>query len=795
MTSRVFALGAIVSLIAAAPCFGQADRPLEWLQELSAVAASSGSSGPQQVIEQRRARIAGIRTEIEEWIALHPGLRVDVPPAPQQPWTEEQTRAEIAVLKRAVETLLKSDPNHPFNLGVTVVHVTDSAAALSPVFDVLDRTEIQNHDALTVNQAIEYLPGVSVDHKSPRNQTGISIGGFDSRQVPLFLDGIPAYVPFDGYVDLNRYLTSDIAEIQVAKGYSSPLLGPNALGGVINLVTRQPHDKLEADAFIGTGSGNLLDSGLHLGSRWRRFFFQGSIDWLQSDFYPISGAFKLNAQQPNDHRVNSYQRDEHYSARVAWTPRGQDSYVLSYSNQKGNAGIPPYSGSAPVCPSGNATVPFPCVTPKFWTWPQWNADSYYFNSTTSLGEMSSIRVRAFYEEFPNVLNMYDDATYSTLTKPSSAISRNDDHSFGTSGEFDTRLVSRNVIAASFFVNDDNHQEQTTTFSTAGVPSATPHQTNRDLQSSFGVQDVITVTSRIRATLGFSADHLDGLQAQDLNSTKTGVAPFQVQRICSATSSLSFDSCTDHVWVYNPVGSLSYATSKSGTLFVTFAEKSRFPTLKDRYSYKAGKAVPNPLLRPEHARSWSAGYSHALALRTVFQLDFFRSDVRNEIENTFFLSPLCSGGGKGGAGSCQQAVNVGRETHQGANFTLRTTQFSRVTFDANYTFLNRKITGAPGVFPNGTPKHKTIGSATVRLPRGATGLVSARYQAGTVGMSDNSLPLPVSKFATVDLEATVPIRAGISVQTGLKNLLDRNYYYWEGFPEAGRTWYLTLRYKF
>jgi len=58
------------------------------------------------------------------------------------------------------------------------------------------------------------------------------------------------------------------------------------------------------------------------------------------------------------------------------------------------------------------------------------------------------------------------------------------------------------------------------------------------------------------------------------------------------------------------------------------------------------------------------------------------------------------------------VNVGRETHQGANFTIRTTPIWGVTFDANYTFLNRAVIGNPGVFPVGTPKHKTVGTVTV-----------------------------------------------------------------------------------
>ena len=63
------------------------------------------------------------------------------------------------------------------------------------------------------------------------------------------------------------------------------------------------------------------------------------------------------------------------------------------------------------------------------------------------------------------------------------------------------------------------------------------------------------------------------------------------------------------------------------------------------------------------------------------------------------------------------------------------------------------------------------------------------------MSDNGMPLPASKFATVDLGTTLPIRAGAAMQFGVKNLFDRDYYYWEGFPEEGRNWYLTLRYAF
>jgi iron complex outermembrane receptor protein len=689
-----------------------------------------------------------------------------------------------------------------FDLGV--VSVTAPGTNLGPIVDTLERVAIDSHDTLTVDRAIEFLPGVSVDHKAPRNQAGISIGGFDTRQVPLYLDGIPAYVPFDGYVDLTRYLTSDVAQIQVAKGYSSPLLGPNVLGGVINVVTRRPQRSLEGEARIGTGAGGLLGTGGHIATRQRRGFLQASADRLQSNFFPVSGAFAFNAAQPDRRRVNSAQRDSLYRFRVGWTPRTQDSYVFSYSSQRGTAGVPPYEGFAPSCPAGTA-ITTPCVTPKYWKWPEWNTDSYYANSNTAVGA-ASMELRAFYARYANTLDMFDDGSYNTMSaNASSGSTRNRDHTLGMSGEFDTHTVGRNTFGASFFIKEDTHVEQATAHSRTNIATTTPAQTDRDEQSSFGVHDAYRLTDGIRATAGFSADHLNGLEAQDLNANRTSIVPFQVPGLCSATGS-SFRACTNHVWTYNPVASISFAGERTGSLVVAYAHKSRFPTIKDRYSYKAGRAVPNPLLRPERAQTWTVGYSRAFPLRTIAEIDAFRSDVRDEIENMFFLSPLCpgptpgggSGGGGGGrvpTGSCQQAVNVGVERHAGVTVAMRTTPHARLTLDGHYSFLHRNISGAPGAFPTGTPSHKVVANATVVLPHDATAVLSARHQNGILEMSDNGLPLPAAAFTVVDISGQLALRRGLHLQAGVKNLFDRNYYYWEGFPEEGRNGYLTLRYEF
>jgi iron complex outermembrane receptor protein len=48
---------------------------------------------------------------------------------------------------------------------------------------------------------------------------------------------------------------------------------------------------------------------------------------------------------------------------------------------------------------------------------------------------------------------------------------------------------------------------------------------------------------------------------------------------------------------------------------------------------------------------------------------------------------------------------------------------------------------------------------------------------------------------MDLGTALPIRDHITLQAGVKNLLDRNYFYTAGYPEEGRNWFLNMRFRF
>ena len=107
----------------------------------------------------------------------------------------------------------------------------------------------------TLDEAIKLVPGVTstLDGTARRNERGIYVRGFGRWQVPLSIDGIRIYLPADNRLDFNRFLTQDLSEIEVQKGYVSVLDGPGGMGGAINLITRKPTAPFETE-FRETGT-------------------------------------------------------------------------------------------------------------------------------------------------------------------------------------------------------------------------------------------------------------------------------------------------------------------------------------------------------------------------------------------------------------------------------------------------------------------------------------------------------------------------------------------------------------
>ncbi len=289
----------------------------------------------------------------------------------------------------------------PFELGTVIVTARRLAIGeVGPdqVASVVGHDDMREFNRDNVGDALNLLSGVTLSTNA-RNEKTIAIRGFDSRQVPLFMDGVPVYVPYDGYVDFSRFTTADLAAIQVAKGFSSLAYGPNALGGAINLISRRPTARFEADGRLSAGAGDERQLAVNIGTRQEGWYLQAGASRIEADDFPLSSDFVPTATENGGARENSSRNDDKISLKVGLTPRGQDEYVLSYYRQDGGKGQP------------SSTIP---ADARYWKWPYWDKEGVALLTSTALSDKESLKLRLYADDYGNEVDSYTDGTYTTL---------------------------------------------------------------------------------------------------------------------------------------------------------------------------------------------------------------------------------------------------------------------------------------------------------------------------------------------------------------------------------------------
>jgi iron complex outermembrane receptor protein len=717
------------------------DPVIDWLTRVQALQANLRRlpDTAEGDLSRAAADLRVLRREME----AHPEAESIGLPAPAAGGGRAALLAEATALRTALEDRQRQKPGTAFHLARMEVNVTAQVDQLSTAA-TLDESEYRRRDLRTIPDALNLIPGVSLHRIGPRNERAVFVRGFDMRQVPLYIDGIPVYVPYDGYVDMDRFLTYDVGEMEVAKGFSSPLYGPNALGGAINLITKAPTQPFNLDLGTGYGSGRQVNGFVNTGVRWRTYWAQGGFAWLSSDTFPLSGGFRPTALQPAGDRQNAYQTDYKGRLRFGWTPNARDQYTFTYASQKGQKGNPPYAGSDPV------------VRPRFWQWPQWDKESFYFVGNKGIGEFSYLRARLYYDKFDNLLRAYDNNCYCTQRLPSAFTSPFDDDTYGVSLEWGGRAGSRQTIKSSFYFKDDTHRE-----GNLGEPT----RSFRDQSLSIGFEDTARLSRKASAIFGFSADRLQVLNAQ--NYVSGNILPFPKVDL----------------WAWNPQAALFYTLGESAKLHFSFARKTRLPTIKDRYSYRLGLAIPNPDLREERTNNWEARVTHLLGRRTFLEASVFRSDVSNSTQR-FFVQP-----------NVFQLRNLGEARFLGGELGVRSALTAPLQLQANYTYLSRRNMSNPALLMIDTPRHQVFGSATYQLGPRLSLLADLRYEGGRFYQNDGGRFGRASNYAVAGFGGSARLYRQVELQLGIHNALDRNVFLVDGYPEAGRTLYVNLRHRF
>lgn len=606
-------------------------------------------------------------------------------------------------------------------------------------------TELQDLGRYRITDALNLLPGITVTGSGDRNEGLIFLRGFDQRQIPVFMDGIPVYVPYDGFIDLNRLQTAPVSRIQLSKGISSLLLGGNTMGGAINMISSRPIHKLEIGADVNT----LWNASLQVGSRFRKFYVQaGGGMLLRSDFRLPSSFQPVEGVHEGRRRNHSATHDYQFHTKFGFTPTARQEYTVGYSMIRSNKDIPVYLGE-----NGRK---------KFWRYKHWDKDQVFFHSRTSFTNEFVLETRAFYDKYYNELAAYDDSTYSSQNSKSAFTSFYDDYATGGNITFSWLQQELNILKWGMNGKYDVHRSNN-----YGEPVATQSEYTFSLavEDTWQIRDNLTVLGAV----GYFIHK--GLQAENYEMLKGNKEYGLVQ----------YPLSSDHDFNYQ--AALNYRLKARQSIRFSFARNSRFASLKERYSYKMGKAWPNPDLKTEHAYNLDVSYEGE-SNRFRWMIDgyyIFITDIIQEITGVDVDDPLI-----------WQLQNKGKAHFRGIESELSYT-YRWMGVGANYTLTDQVNQTEKNLKFVDVPKHKVNVFLHLDPIWKLQCRVDMNYSSKRYSSSNGSASVP--GFALFNISLQRMFLESLNARLGIQNLFDKLYYLKEGYPQPGRMFYASLRYNF
>ncbi len=111
---------------------------------------------------------------------------------------------------------------------------------------VVSAEEIKESGSKTVSDVLRSVPEITVNAQSSANPTEtVSMQGLSSEYVKILVDGIAAGTDIDGSTSISSIPVEDIERIEVISGAGSVMYGSNAMGGVVNIITKKAKNEYD----------------------------------------------------------------------------------------------------------------------------------------------------------------------------------------------------------------------------------------------------------------------------------------------------------------------------------------------------------------------------------------------------------------------------------------------------------------------------------------------------------------------------------------------------------------------
>ncbi|MCI0692932.1 TonB-dependent receptor [candidate division KSB1 bacterium] len=607
---------------------------------------------------------------------------------------------------------------------------------------IMNARDLRVRSVTTFDQALEMVPGiavfrtsgVSVQSLSIRGSSDVAGGGVGNR-VLLMIDGRPALTPDTGGALWSLVPTNFIDHIEVVKGAFSSLYGSNAMGGVINVITRRPAYRAMTSVDLGYGFYDKAHSDLRYTNNLPA---QSQLELSHSgNRGRVSYLLNLSRKQSDGHSENTAYEFYNVYGKMLYDFRQNRNLELSLGTVIADNDYP-HTWL-------NNLQPFR-VSSEYRDDRQqkrvYSADLLYWAVPSARAKYSS----RFY--------FYRNASRSYFNQPFDLQTNVDADKWGNLTQFDYYLNPRHYLIAGLDVQIDH---------VTSSPDTVMYGDRRVNNAAVYLQDEINLAASLTATVGWRYDwnHLvDGKTLQQ-SSPKLGL-------------------------VYRPYESLA-ARLLVGQAF-------RAPSIAERFfQYELGGGThfkPNPDLKAERIDfSLETGTRWRLGDFVDLDLAYFRHHYRDMI---YWVEISAE---EGVLYTLFQVRNLKRALIQGFDAGVNLHWQRRFHASLNYTYLDAKDRSSDRnddrlAYRN---RHSFFFSTDANIGR-FTLSVHGQYRSkpDEVFLYPRDIP---QGFFVANTKATMRLSEQYQLSLAVNNIFDTQYEELERYRMPGRNWILGARVQF
>lgn len=698
----------------------------------------------------------------------------------------------------------------------------------SPVSQaIVSRQEIENRDVRLIDKALEQTPGViSLRARGASdNDFGLGLRGFAGRggqvRTLILLDDQPINNSFNGSINWAIFSPADIQRVEVARGPFSSLYGGNAMGGVINLISRRPEGR-HGDFFYQYGSRATDNFNVHLTDRYfdklgltvgysryktggyspQEVF--GSLSTSTAAATPVTGVQQWatstgGTQYQIGLRGAQWYKSEDFRARAEYTFSSKVFAYLQFLHMHRGDGYGPYmdslrDGSGETVGTGLVSFSDASGVTRKLT----------FTPTTFLGGPSGATTNYYHGQIVFTPASHWDAhvttglnvnptfwyvtpgTGSTLTSGPGTWSKQ----FGQS-IYGNILISHTDHIGTLLFGSETRADRASTATrnlTSWLDRST--QTNvtlsaqgKTIDQSGYVQYQTTLKDRLNLIGGGRFDYW-----------KT----YDGGNIASATASpLSYGDRSAHAFTGKIAA--NYRLPHDWHLRASIGNAFRGPSVYELYYnfvITTTKYVANPDEKPEHLLAYEGGVQKTFKDRYSIEATGYTNRVSDLIYRTsdFVTDPT---------GNTKILVNAGKSRTWGTEFSTRERIFSWLEFRQGYTYTSPIILDNPSLpttvgktLPY-VPAHMLTYQMNATLNKFVVNW-SGRYVSpvySTDTNTDTVRGVPGSYNLFFEMDGTVSYHAtkNVTLVANADNMLDRHYYLY--YRSVGRSLFAGVRFHF